>query len=113
MTDDGSRLVYSTDKTVTRKDKPGVKKPQVLVPPSLQKVSVSLDRKGRGGKSVTLIKGLQMSAADKEVMLKQLKTMLGTGGTLKRGMFEVQGDHRDAILELLQGKGYKVKRAGG
>ena len=108
-----SRLVYSTDTAIPRRENPVGRSPKAPMSTSQQKVYVRLDRKGRGGKSVTLIEGLQMSDKNREAFLKQLKAQLGTGGTLKNDVFEIQGDHRDAIIELLLVTGYKPKRAGG
>ena len=113
MPEEKSRLVYSTDKVLPRKEKPSGKAPQTKVSLSQQKVYVRLDRKGRGGKSVTLIEGIQMPGKDREALLKQLKARLGTGGALKNNVIEIQGDHRDVIIAMLQGMGYKPKRAGG
>ncbi|MFZ3137234.1 MAG: translation initiation factor [Thermodesulfovibrionales bacterium] len=113
MTDDKSRLVYSSDKVVPRNDKPSVKVPKETIHASQQRISVRLERKGRGGKSVTLIEGLQISAKDREALLKQLKTRIGTGGSLKNDVLEIQGDHRETIIMLLHEMGYKSKRAGG
>jgi translation initiation factor 1 len=76
-------------------------------------VLVWLDRKGRGGKSVSVIKQVMSPAAGKEALLKLLKTKLGTGGTIKDGNIEIQGDHRDTIVALLKELGYQAKRAGG
>jgi len=113
MPDEKSRLVYSTDTAIPRRENPVRRSPKAPMSTSQQKVYVRLDRKGRGGKSVTLIEGLQMSDKNREAFLKQLKAQLGTGGTLKNDVFEIQGDHRDAIIELLLVTGYKPKRAGG
>ena len=113
MPEEKSRLVYSTDKVLPRKEKPAGKAPQAKGPLSQQKVYVRLDRKGRGGKSVTLIEGIQMPGKDREALLKQLKARLGTGGALKNDVIEIQGDHCDVIIAMLQGMGYKPKRAGG
>jgi translation initiation factor 1 len=113
MADDKSRLVYSTDKIVPHNDKPSVKSSKEPSHPSQQRIYVRLERKGRGGKSVTLIEGLQISAKDREALLKQLKARLGTGGSLKKDVLEIQGDHCDAVIALLQEMGYKSKRAGG
>jgi len=112
MPDDKSRLVYSTDTIVPRKEIPPTKVQQ-KAPVSQQKVYVRLERKGRGGKCVTLIEGLQVSAKDLETFLKQLKTRLGTGGALKTNILEIQGDHRDTLMAVLQDMGYKPKRSGG
>ena len=76
-------------------------------------VLVWLDRKGRGGKTVSVIKQVMSHPAGKEALLKLLKTRLGTGGTLKDGDIEIQGDHRDAIVAILKELGYQAKRAGG
>ncbi len=76
-------------------------------------VLVMLDRKGRGGKSVSVIKQVMSPAAGKEALLKLIKTKLGTGGTIKDGNIEIQGDHRDTIVGLLKELGYQAKRAGG
>lgn len=112
MPEEKSRLVYSTDKILSRKEKPAGKTPQATSSLSQRKVYLRLDRKGRGGKSVTLIEGIQMPGKDREALLKQLKTSLGTGGALKNDVLEIQGDHCDAIIAMLQGMGYKPKRAG-
>jgi translation initiation factor 1 len=113
MADDKSRLVYSTDKSVPRNDKASVKSSKETSYSSQQRVYVRLERKGRGGKSVTLIEGLQMSAKDREALLKQLKTRLGTGGSLKNDVLEIQGDHSETIIVLLNEMGHKPKRSGG
>lgn len=113
MTCEKSRLVYSTDKVVPRNDKPSVKSSKKPAHPSQQQIYVRLERKGHGGKSVTLIEGLQMSVKDREALLRHLKARLGTGGSLKNNILEIQGDQRDAIIALLQEMGYKPKRSGG
>jgi translation initiation factor 1 len=74
---------------------------------------VRLDRKHRGGKSVTILEGLQLSVGDSEKLLKQLKTKLGAGGAVKNGVLEIQGDHCDAVMAELSGSGYRPKRSGG
>ncbi len=112
MPEEKSRLVYSTDNILPNKEKPAGKTPQARGSLSQQKVYVRLDRKGRGGKSVTLIEGIQMPGKDREALLKQLKASLGTGGALKNDVIEIQGDHCDAIIAMLQSMGYKPKRAG-
>ena len=76
-------------------------------------VRVSRETKGRGGKGVTLVKGVALDAAALTVLGKQLKAACGTGGTVKDGVIEVQGDHCDKVIELLRAKGMTVKRAGG
>jgi translation initiation factor 1 len=113
MPEEKARLVYSTDKPVPGGANHVGKAPWTTVPPAKTKVFVRLDRKGRSGKAVTLIEGLQMSVKDGEAFLKQLKTRLGTGGTLKNNVFEIQGDRRNAVTEMLEDMGYKPRRAGG
>jgi translation initiation factor 1 len=76
-------------------------------------VRVSRETKGRGGKGVTLVKGVALDAVALTALGKQLKTACGTGGTVKDGVIEVQGDHCDRVIELLRTKGMTVKRAGG
>jgi translation initiation factor 1 len=76
-------------------------------------VRVSRLTKGRGGKDVTVVKGLALDAVALVTLGKQLKTMCGSGGTAKNGVIEVQGDHCDRVIEALKGKGFVVKRAGG
>ena len=112
MPDGNSRLVYSTEKAIPRKEKSAEKALQANVRPAQQKVTVRLDRKARGGKSVTVIEGLQMLQKEREELLKQLKARLGTGGTVKDTFLEIQGDHRDALMAALEKIGYRPKRSG-
>ena len=111
MSEENSKLVYSTAPTVLRKEKPSA--PQAKLHPAQQKVTVRLDRKSRGGKSVTVIEGLQMTQRERETLLKQLKTRLGTGGTVKETALEIQGDHRDEVIQVMEKLGYRPKRSGG
>jgi len=113
MADEKSKLVYSTDRVIQLKNKPAENALQASVRPTQQKVTVRLERKGRGGKSVTVIDGLQMRQKEKESLLKQLKTKLGTGGTVKDTYLEIQGDHRDSLMAELGKMGYTAKRSGG
>lgn len=76
-------------------------------------VRVSLQSKGRGGKSVTLVKGLALDPLALAVLGKQLRTACGSGGTVKDGVIEVQGDHCESILQTLLKLGHRAKRAGG
>jgi translation initiation factor 1 len=76
-------------------------------------VRVSLQSKGRGGKSVTLVKGLALDPMALAVLGKGLRTSCGSGGTVKDGVIEVQGDHCDTILQALIKLGHRAKRAGG
>ena len=76
-------------------------------------VRVSRQTKGRGGKRVTLVKGLALDAAALAALGKQLRTACGSGGTVKDGVIEVQGDHCELVMELLGKQGHQPKRAGG
>jgi translation initiation factor 1 len=76
-------------------------------------VRVSRETKGRGGKSVTLVRGLPLAPDALAAMGKQLRSHCGSGGTVKDGVIEIQGDHADRLVTLLQQQGLTVKRAGG
>jgi translation initiation factor 1 len=76
-------------------------------------VRVSRQTKGRGGKSVTVIKGLALDPLALASLGKQLRTACGSGGTVKDGVIEVQGDHCDLVMEMLGAQGHRPKRAGG
>ncbi len=76
-------------------------------------VRVSRETKGRAGKGVTLVKGLPLGDADLIALGKKIKAHCGSGGTVKDGVVEVQGDHCERVMAFLQGLGYTVKRAGG
>ena len=76
-------------------------------------VRVSRETKGRGGKAVTVVKGVLLDSTALADLGKQLKTACGTGGTVKDGVIEVQGDHCDRVIQTLKMQGYTVKRAGG
>jgi translation initiation factor 1 len=82
-------------------------------PPNQQTVRVQVSRKGRGGKTVTLITGFQHSPAALTALAKQLKAQCGTGGTAKDDTIEIQGDHAQALVDFLVAKGYQAKRSGG
>jgi translation initiation factor 1 len=76
-------------------------------------IRVSRETKGRGGKAVTVVRGLAMDSASLAKLAQQLKAACGSGGTVKDGIVEVQGDHCDKVIALLKGQGHIVKRAGG
>lgn len=76
-------------------------------------VRVSRETKGRGGKSVTIVKGLTLDPLALALLGKQLRTACGSGGTVKDGVIEVQGDHCERVIEVLKKDGHNAKRAGG
>lgn len=76
-------------------------------------VRVSRETRGRGGKAVTVIRGVDRDDATLAALGKRLRTACGSGGTVKDGVLEVQGDHRERVVALLEQEGYTVKRAGG
>jgi translation initiation factor 1 len=76
-------------------------------------VRVLRETKGRGGKAVTVVRGVPVDAAALLKLGQELKAACGSGGTVKDGTIEVQGDHVEKVMALLQQRDYKVKRAGG
>jgi translation initiation factor 1 len=76
-------------------------------------VRILRDRKGRGGKVVTVVAGLPGGPDARAKIATDLKRLCGTGGTVKDDTVEIQGDHRDRIAALLKDRGYTVKLAGG
>jgi len=76
-------------------------------------VRVSRQTKGRGGKTVTLVKGVALDAVALGALGKQLRSACGSGGTVKDGVIEVQGDHAELVVTNLNKLGYKAKLAGG
>jgi len=121
-----SRLVYSTEQggrlcpeCERPKDKCVCKKGKVKDRPVQQKVPndsivrVSRQTSGRKGKGVTIITGVPLSGAELETLARQLKQKCGAGGTLRDGVIEIQGEHRDLLVQELQARGWTVKKAGG
>jgi translation initiation factor 1 len=108
----GSHLVYTTDPEP--EPKPAPQAPAAAFPSAARQTArVALDRKGRGGKVVTVVSGLRHDPATLEALLKRLKQQCGAGGALKGGTIEIQGDQRERIAAALATFGYQVKRVGG
>jgi translation initiation factor 1 len=76
-------------------------------------VRLSLDRKQRRGKAVTLVANVPGDLDQLTSLAQQLRKLCGAGGSLKEGVIELQGDHRDKVEARLQALGYKIKRVGG
>ncbi len=114
----GQRLVYSTDggrlcpqchrplaDCVCGQDKPAYSGDGV--------VRLSRETKGRGGKSVTLVRGVPLAPAELKQLAKALKQRCGVGGAVKEGVIEIQGDQRQLLKTELEQRGFQVKLAGG
>jgi translation initiation factor 1 len=76
-------------------------------------VRVSRETKGRNGKSVTVVRGLAMDSGAMTLLGKEIKSACGSGGTVKDGVIEVQGDHVERVIAFLKARALVVKRAGG
>ncbi len=76
-------------------------------------VRVARETKGRKGKGVTVVTGLPLSEGELAVLGKKLKQKCGAGGTVKNGVVEIQGDHRDVVVTILNDLGFRAKRSGG
>lgn len=83
------------------------------IPPQQQTIYLHRESSGRGGKAVTLVKKLVLSEDGLKALAKKLKNECGSGGTIKDGVIEIQGEHREKIADVLMKLGYKVKIAGG
>lgn|SRR5690606_25355905 len=104
-------IVYSTDTNYDYHEEEEFE--GETLPPNHQNLRVSLDRKQRGGKSVTLITGFRGKKEDLDDLGKFIKQKCGVGGAVKDGEIMIQGDFRARVLELLQKEKYKVKLSGG
>ena len=83
------------------------------LPPNQQNLRVEASSKGRKGKTVTIIRGFQCSPEKLNELLKKLKTQCGAGGTIKDNEIEIQGDHKQKLVQYLIQQGYKAKASGG
>ena len=119
MKNDDSTLVYSSEtggnckKCNKSMRKCRCKETPAKAPVGDGIVRVGRETKGRKGKAVTTITGLTLEAVALKALAKDLKSRCGTGGTIKGGVIEIQGDHRDLLMAELQKRGYKVRRSGG
>lgn len=104
-------VVYSTNDKYDYDYEPDEE--QQTLQPSEQQLYVSIDRKQRAGKEVTLVEGFVGTADDLKELGKQLKQACGTGGSVKDGQILVQGNCRDKVCAWLDKAGYRYKRKGG
>lgn len=116
MGDDGT-LVYSTEGGRIRPEKGKKSSPKRGKPerkrPAGRGVRVMRETKGRKGKPVTVVTGLSLPEDELKALGKDLKALCGAGGSVKDGAIEVQGEHRDRLVEALKARGYDAKKSGG
>ena len=105
-----SGIVYSTNRDYKYATAPHQ---SATVSPNQQDLKVFLDRKNRGGKTVTIVSGFKGKESDIEKIAKELKSKCGVGGSVKDGEILIQGDHRERVISILMAAGYKAKKAGG
>jgi len=105
--------VWSSEKGDLRKRQPIKKRPAKSLPPNQQTAYLHRESKGRGGKTVSLVKNLRLSENDLKALGKKLKRVCGSGGTVKDGVIIIQGEHREKMADALKKLGYKVKISGG
>lgn len=101
-------LVYSTNPEIRIPSEE--EKTVETLPPSKQKLTVYIDRRNRGGKQVTIVKGFIGSEEDLSELGRRLKSRCGTGGSVKDGEILIQGDCRDKVTTVLTSLGYVAKR---
>lgn len=104
-------IMFSTDPDFVFEEE-NIQQEEAL-PNNQQDLRVTLDKKNRGGKAVTLVTGFIGTEEELQKLGKMLKTRCGVGGSAKEGEMIVQGDFRDKVIQLLQKEGYKVKKTGG
>jgi len=118
MNNDESRLVYSSEqgRMCPKCNQPQAhcrckNHQQALVSNGV--VRISYEKKGRKGKGVTLISGIPLTEKELKNFAKQLKKRCGSGGSIKEGVLEIQGDQRDTVIPILQSQSWNVKCCGG
>jgi translation initiation factor 1 len=105
------KLVYTTDPEEAKRLRQTGEMPLTRdAAPNVQTIKVTLDKKRRAGKSVTVAAGFQLSRQSLDKLAQTLKKRCGAGGTAKEGEIEIQGDHAETVATELVKLGYKVKR---
>ncbi|MEB3229459.1 MAG: translation initiation factor [Leptolyngbyaceae bacterium] len=107
--DQGKRTVYSEFGSAAA----AIERGMPDLPPNQQDIRIQTTRKGKGGKTVTVLTGFQSSPDTLKALLKKLKAQCGSGGTVKDQELEIQGDHAEALLQRLEALGYRAKISGG
>lgn len=116
------KLVYSTESgqldkpmrhTQKRRNKAASQSSSKIKSPAKQGIHIRRESKGRGGKTVSIIDGLPMDGEQLKSLLKKLKGQLGSGGSVKGNSLEIQGEHREKLLVLLEKEGLRAKISGG
>lgn len=103
-------IVYSTNPDYEQEDE---FYEEETLPPKEQDLRLILDRKQRGGKTVTLVTGFVGTEEDLKILGKELKSKCGVGGSVKEGEIIIQGQVREKVLKILLNKGYGAKKSGG
>ncbi len=106
----GNRIVYSTNPNFNTNSDPDE---EPTLQPSAQQLKALISKKGRGGKTVTIIDGFRGSSHDLNELGKTIKTKCGIGGSVKDGQILLQGDVREKAMHFLRTAGYNIKKAGG
>ena len=111
-----SDLVYTSDslsRPAGAERRAGAAERRVTPPAAAGDVRIWLEKKGRNGKPVSIVRGLGLDASALGTLATRLKKLCGTGGSAKDGEIIIQGDHRDRIVTELANQGFRVKLAGG
>lgn len=105
-----NNIVYSTNPDLSFEDE---HEEAETLPPHQQNIKVQREKKGRGGKEVTIIRGFIGTEEDLKLLGKLIKKSCGVGGTAKNDEIIIQGNHVDTVMDILKKAGYKVKKSGG